>query len=142
MDRRLTLAPNQDVLKRLRVQVRGLAARLGADPRACDRLALVVDEMVNNAIEHGATYRRKGLHLSIELDKSNDRISIQFTDPEMPASWIRELARNLATSAGGMPTLDSERGRGLFLMSVYLEDVRAEEACGGGLLLSGMMPNN
>jgi anti-sigma regulatory factor (Ser/Thr protein kinase) len=140
MDRRLTFPPRSGVLKRLRAQVRGLAAYLGADRRACDTLALVVDELVNNAVEHGAAYRRRGLDLSIELNAADDGISIVFMDPEMPGSSVRDLARAIASTAEGMPTLDSERGRGLFLMTVYLDDVRAEEANTGGLRLLGTLP--
>ena len=50
---------------------------------------------------------------------------------------VSELAEALSETANGMPSLDSERGRGLFLLSVYLEDLRAEPAPQGGLRLSG-----
>jgi anti-sigma regulatory factor (Ser/Thr protein kinase) len=142
MHRKLIFPPRADVLKRLRAQIRGLAAFLGADRLACDRLALIVDELVNNAVEHGAAYRQRGLDLSIELGAEDDRITIEFTDPEMPGPSVRELARALASTAPGMPTLDSERGRGLFLMQVYLEGLRAEEAYTGGLRLVGMLPRS
>lgn len=138
-DRRLTFPPRSGVLRQLRVRVRDLAVQLGASRDVGDKLALVVDELVNNAVEHGAAYRRQGLDLALELRVVADRTEIEFFDREMPADFVRELARALAASAGGMPSLDSERGRGLFLMSVYLDEVRVEVAQGGGLRLIGSL---
>lgn len=137
MMRRLTFAPSPGVLKNLRAEVRRLAATFGADDRVGDNLALVVDELVNNAIEHGAEYRRRGVDLAVQIGDVGERICIEFFDPEMPSATVNEVARALAASANGMPSLDSERGRGLFLLTVYLEDIRAESAVSGGLRLVG-----
>jgi anti-sigma regulatory factor (Ser/Thr protein kinase) len=41
-----------------------------------------------------------------------------------------------------MPSLESERGRGLFLLSVYLEELRAAQAPDGGLCLSGRIQHS
>lgn len=139
MTGRLVFPPRQGVLKPLRAKVRAAAAHLGAKPEVCDSLALVVDELVNNALEHGSSYRRKYLDLAIELGEAGDHISIEFFDQEMPAANVEELARALAAASSGMPSLESERGRGLFLMSIYLEGLRAEVAQLGGLRLSGMV---
>ena len=137
MDRRLTFPPRASVLKQLRPRVRELAAQMGNSIDAGDKLALIVDELVNNAVEHGAEYRLLGLDLAIELHTVADRTVIEFFDREMPDIAVFELARALAASAGGMPSLESERGRGLFLMSIYLDDLRVEVAQAGGLRLIG-----
>ncbi len=139
MERRLSFPPNAGVVRQLRGQVRRLAAKLGASAGACDSIALVVDELVNNAVEHGSTYRRINLDLTIQIDIAPEGLSIEFFDPEMPAAIVQELARALAATAGGMPSLESERGRGLFLLSVYLQDLRAEVAPAGGLRLAGLV---
>jgi len=136
-DHRLTFPPRPSVLTQLRLRVRALAIQMGAPAEVGDKLALVVDELVNNAVEHGAAYRRRGLDLAIELHVVGDRTRIEFFDQEMPVEWVRELARALAASSTGMPSLDSERGRGLFLMSVYLDDLCVEVAATGGLRLVG-----
>lgn len=139
MDGRVTFPPRQGVLKQLRARVRAIAAHLGAPLAVCDTLALVVDELVNNAIEHGSGYRRHNLDLAIEIARVGDRITIEFFDQEMPVANVRELARALAAAAEGTPSLESERGRGLFLMSIYLESLRAEVAQMGGLRLVGLV---
>ena len=69
------------VLRKVRAKVRDLAGRLGAEPNICDNLALVVDELVNNAIEHGASYRQNVRELAVRLAVDGDRFVIEFFDP-------------------------------------------------------------
>lgn len=135
--RRLSFSPSAGVLRQLRADVRQLAVGLGADARIGDQLALVVDELVNNAIEHGSDYRLRGLDLAVQIEPAGDRLKVEFFDQEMPLDAVDELSVALAAAANGMPSLESERGRGLFLLSVYLQDVRAVAAPSGGLCLIG-----
>ena len=136
---RFAFSPTQGALRQLRADVRTAAAKLGAPAQVCDRVALVVDELVNNAIEHGAVYRQRGLDLAVCIGTDGDRLSLEFFDPEMPEATVRELARALADASNGMPSLENERGRGLFLLSVYLDNLRAEVGVGGGMLLHGLL---
>lgn len=137
MGKRLTFAPRSSVLRQLRAEVRRLAVDFGAENRVADNLALVVDELVNNAIEHGAEYRRHGTNLAVQIEATGEQLRIEFFDPEMPAETVSELAQMLTAVTNGMPSLESERGRGLFLLSVYLQGLRAEPAAPGGLRLVG-----
>jgi anti-sigma regulatory factor (Ser/Thr protein kinase) len=98
-----------------------------------------VDELVNNAIEHGATYRRHGSDLSLDVGIDGGRVTIDFVDPEMPEDLVRDLATALRDAAGGMPSLDSERGRGLFLVAIHMDELRVDVASGGGLHLFGRL---
>lgn len=141
-DGQLSFPPDGAVLREVRRKVRELAAGLGAQPAVCDNLALVVDELVNNAIEHGESYRRGSAELRVSIRGRGDALTIDFFDPEMPADQVVELAAVLAETAGGMPSLESERGRGLFLLSVYLEELQAAQAPGGGLCLSGRIQHS
>jgi anti-sigma regulatory factor (Ser/Thr protein kinase) len=133
----LSFPPDGSLLAKIRAKVRDLAGQHGAEPTVCDNLALVVDELVNNAIEHGASYRKHGQDLGVRIGPNGERLMIEFFDPEMPRDQVEDLAAALADTANGMPSLDSERGRGLFLLSVYLEDLLAEVATQGGLRLVG-----
>lgn len=139
MKGRLTFAPSPSVLRQLRADVRDAVAGLGAPSPVGDTVALVVDELVNNAIEHGAVYRRRGLDLAVQITLAGGRISVEFFDQEMPNTIVRELATALTEAANGMPSLENERGRGLFLLSVYLDDLRAEVDASGGLRLAGLV---
>ncbi len=125
------------VLPKVRAKVRDLAGRVGADPTVCDNLALVVDELVNNAIEHGAVYRKTSQDLTVRIALDGEDLLIEFFDPDMPVELIEELSEVLTATANGMPALESERGRGLFLLTVYLGELKAETASQGGLRLVG-----
>ena len=138
-EQRLSFPPEGAALREVRAKVREMAAALGAAPEIQDRVALVVDELVNNAIEHGASYREAGTDLSVSIRVEGEHLAIDFFDLEMPTAEVAELAEGLRASAAGMPALESERGRGLFLLSVYLEDLAAGPAEQGGLRLSGRL---
>ena len=69
----------------------------------------------------------------------HQRIVLEFIDPEMPDNQVLDLAHALRDVADGMPALDSERGRGLFLISIYMDELRVAIAQGGGLHLKGRM---
>lgn len=137
--RLLRFPPDPAQLAQVRSDARTRAAELGAAPGVCDTVSLVIDELVNNAIEHGAVYRRHGAELSVELRGSGDRLTVDFVDPEMPDDQVRELARALRAASSGTPSLDSERGRGLFLIAGYMEELRVDIAAGGGLHLHGRL---
>lgn len=136
-ERQLSFPPEGAALRQVRADVRELAGQLGAEPSVCDNIALVVDELVNNAIEHGVAYRTSQENLAVRIQPAGERLAIEFFDPEMPVDQIEGLSSALAETSNGMPSLDSERGRGLFLLSVYLQDLTAETATVGGLRLVG-----
>lgn len=138
MTTELRFQPDQSSLRRVRGEVREAAARLGAAERVCDTAALVVDELGNNAIEHGVSYRASGHQLVIGLRAVATGFEIEFRDPEMPADVVQELASALG-AATVTPALDSERGRGLFLLSIYLGELRIELHKLGGLRLRGVI---
>jgi anti-sigma regulatory factor (Ser/Thr protein kinase) len=135
----LRFPPDPARLREVRRGARARAMRLGATPAVCDAVSLVIDELVNNAIEHGAAYRRRGVELSVQVGAVQGRLTVDFVDPEMPEDQVRDLARALHDAARGMPTLDSERGRGLFLIAIYMEELRVDVAPGGGLHLHGRL---
>lgn len=137
--KRLQFAASPGVVGKVRDAVRRLAADLGAAESVGDQLALVADELINNAIEHGAVYRRGGESLALEVAvAAAGRLRVEFVDPEMPGELVARLAAHVAEATGGLPALDSERGRGLFLLTVFLQDLRVEAAgAAGGLRIVG-----
>lgn len=139
MSETVSFPPRGDALRKVRADMRAAAVRLGGDAALGEVVALVADELVNNAIEHGVGYRSDHRDLQLTLEVVDGRWRVVFHDPEMPAPQIAELAAALADVARGMPSLESERGRGLFLLSVYLEDISAMPHPTGGLVLSGLV---
>ena len=136
MTHELLFQPDPGELRRIRGEVREFAARLGATERVCDTAALVVDELVNNAIEHGVAYRQHGHELAVRITTAKKGVEVEFLDPEMPDDEVTDLGKALA-NATDTPSLENERGRGLFLLSIYLDDLRVELASKGGLSLRG-----
>jgi anti-sigma regulatory factor (Ser/Thr protein kinase) len=139
MGKRLRFPPSPAIVRKLRAEVRSLAADLGATEDVGDQLALVADEIVNNAIEHGSGYRSRGELLALQVAVDGARLRVEFFDPEMPLDLVGQLADALAAAGRDLPALDSERGRGLFLLTVYLQDLRAEHEPTGGLRLIGYL---
>lgn len=135
--RQVRFVPDLARMAEVRRQVRKAADEIGVDASARDTLALIVDELVSNAIEHGSDYRKGGHELSLEIRVGEGSLLLDFFDPEMPDAEVRVLARALSEAACGVPELNSERGRGLFLLSVYTEELRVAVAEGGGLHLYG-----
>lgn len=137
--RHLHFAANMRESRRIRADVRAAAAALGAAEDVCDVLALVVDELVNNAIEHGASYRQAGQDLRLSIGLVDQQLALDFFDPEMPDDQVVELGRAMRAAAEGLPSLESERGRGLFLISIYMAELRVDVAAQGGLHLHGRL---
>ncbi|GAB4138281.1 MAG: hypothetical protein Fur0037_03870 [Planctomycetota bacterium] len=138
-ERVLRFLPERGVSRRVRADARSAAAALGAVPERCDVLALIVDELTSNAIEHGASYRVRGEELVIRIGAAASKLVLDFLDPEMPDERVEQLRGAIRVASEGRPSLESERGRGLFLLSVFLHDLRVEVAEGGGLHLSGTL---
>ena len=110
MGKRLRFAPSPGIVRKLRAEMRRLATELGASEATGDHLALVADEIVNNAIEHGAGYRQRGELLALQVAVDGPRLRVEFSDPEMPVEvdWTRPrggffvwltLPRGIDTSA-------------------------------------------
>lgn len=137
--KRLQFAASPGVVGKVRDAVRRLAADLGAAESVGEQLALVADELINNAIEHGSVYRRRGEALALEVAAAAaGRLRVEFVDPEMPGELVARLAAHVAEANGGLPALESERGRGLFLLTVFLQDLRVEAlGVAGGLRIVG-----
>lgn len=135
--KRLQFAASPSIVAKVRDAVRRTAAGLGAAEEVGDQLALIADELLNNAIEHGAVYRRRGDSLALEIAVAGERLRVEFYDPEMPGELVAKLAAQVAAAGNGLPDVESERGRGLFLLTVFLQDVRIESAPKGGLRITG-----
>ncbi len=133
---RFAAAPEalRDLRKRVRAEVKG--ARL---PRSSvDTLLLVLDELISNAIEHGAAYRRSAEPLRAELSLDGRDLVLVFDDDDMPSPQV-ELLRSAVGNDVELPDLEDERGRGLFLITTSLQGLTVEDrtAVGAGVRLTG-----
>jgi len=126
-------------LRMFRNMLRDGLVEMGVLEDATERVLLVMDEIVSNAIEHGADYRRgeKPLRVRVQL-VGGRRLFLQFHDEDMPTEILAELSREIVNGSH-MPVAELERGRGLFLIREFLSDLQVLELTGGGMLLEGFL---
>ena len=115
----------------LRGDVREALEPLGIDDRQIGAVVLVLDELVNNSIEHGLAYRGAEDSFDVVVVVTDDRIEVEFHDPAVPPDVLSEILSMFASVSEGAPPPDFERGRGLFLISDGLEELRVESASEG-----------
>jgi len=131
--------PEPDQLRSLRERVRGVLEELAADEQSVNKVVLVIDEMVANAIEHADPYRGSS-ELLLRLTQRGQDVALDFEDPDVPADVIAELGAMLATGSERRPPVESERGRGLFLMATGIDQLEVSGRTGGGMRLTGCFP--
>lgn len=134
----LEVLPHVGQVRFLRADLREHLEAVGVAEIDVDRLVLVVDELVNNAIEHGASHRQVSDVLSLHVVVEEAELRLEFVDPSAPPGLVDQIDAMLRACAHGRPPLDSERGRGLFLIADGLDELRVVAGEGGsGLRLIG-----
>ena len=134
------LPPEPEHLRALRRWMRHKLARVGVDADQVDSAILVVDEMISNAIEHGAVYRRLFEPLVVRMELAGADLLIEFDDPEVPPEVAAQIRRTLSGAKLERPPIDSERGRGMFLVADALRDIQVDGLADGGLRIRGRLP--
>ncbi len=127
----------------LRRQVRQRLEPIGLRGADLDRLVLVLDELVGNAVEHGSVYRSQGDVLSVRvLVARSGGVDVEFHDPAAPEDVTDDIRRQIAHHDNGkkQPPVHNERGRGLFLIADAFDSVEVQRGPDGhGLLLRGKL---
>ena len=104
-----------------------------------ERLVLVVDEVVSNSIEHGTDYRQTTEPIRVRVDRSEEGLILLVDDVDVPRSVVESLASEFSEQEGVAPSVLLERGRGMFLIGTYLEDLQVTDADGCGMRLQGRL---
>ena len=113
--------------------VRQLASRVARQKnygsRDSFRIETIVDEVCNNAVEHGRSGRGKDVALNLTLDR--EKIELQVvneTDPDKVAV-LKELSTSILKAPekpGSAVGTDRKRGRGLALIKMLSNDLRID----------------
>ena len=122
----------------LRSDLRDGLGQAGVPDAMLERLILVVDEVVSNSIEHGAEYRRSDLPIRVMVRKEEAGLQLVIDDIDVPRATMASLLAGYESS-DTPPGLLLERGRGLFLINTFLEDLKILRVEGGGMRLQGML---
>ena len=132
--------PRPEHLRILRSTLRRDWESRGVAIEVAQSALLVLDELISNAIEHSGAYRGASSELSVRVRAEPQVVEFEFFDPEVPSSVAESLAQSLGDQKNGTaapPPLDSERGRGLYLVAMGVDQLRVEAGDDGGLRLSG-----
>ena len=124
-----------DLRRVLRAHLEGV----GVDGAQVERMILVVDEVVSNSIEHGSEYRRSPDPIRVYVERVECDLLLQVDDADVPSDLVANLARVFDDQLGSAPSAVVERGRGMYLITMFLEDLEIVSAEGGGMRLQGRL---
>lgn len=123
----------------IRAALRARLAASGVAEIHLERLVLVVDEVVSNAIEHGGTYRGSPEPIRVQVWLDGAVLHLAVDDLDTPGDVRDALERDLGGAIPGQPDVTSERGRGLFLIHTFLADLEVSAVDGRGMRLTGRL---
>jgi anti-sigma regulatory factor (Ser/Thr protein kinase) len=120
--------PNRlEAVKSLRALLASTCEQHGVDEEATQELLLTVSEIVNNSIEHVAGRGPGGYH---EVD-----VRFGIAGGRAVGVILDEGEGGVGQSdfdGAAVPGIDDGRGRGLFLIRVYVDDIRVARIPGVG----------
>jgi len=120
----ITIPPSLTLVPPVRQLASRLAKQKGYSRRDAFRIETIVDEVCNNAVEHGLKSQGCDVTIAITIDK--DKIDINVSnqsDPEKVA-MLRELLK--PTEASTHVGSDLKRGRGLALIRMLSTDMKVD----------------
>lgn len=103
--------------------------------RPADEILLALSELVQNAVEHGAQGRADAT-IRVRMAFTAGNIVFEVEDSFTSEAIAQDLARRLA-EAGLPDDLESERGRGLFLVQAMMDRVEVLPLAQGGIVVRG-----
>jgi anti-anti-sigma factor len=110
--------------------VRQFASRLakqnGYSAKDAFRIETIVDEVCNNAVEHGRSAQGSEIEVRMAIDKEKVELNVSNqSDPDKVAA-LRELIGPAAQAAPTHVGNDDKRGRGLALIKMLSNDMNVE----------------
>ncbi len=126
-------------MSELRATLREALELRGVSEDSLERLILVVDEVVANSIEHGEAYRRSSDPIRVEVRQDEQGLEVEVEDNDVPQDLATTLSREFGAQSGILPSVDHERGRGMFLVTLFLKGLRVTPVEGGGMRLQGRL---
>lgn len=114
----VSFSANLRYVRPVRHFISALCALAEYDEDETESIALVATELLNNAIEHGAHGPEEEIELTMRV--TSERFSFVVLDPGRGGE---NFARTAIAKASQMPDLDEPRGRGLFLIKNYMDEL-------------------
>ena len=114
----LSFAANLRYVRPIRHFVSALCALAKYPEDETESIALVTTEILNNSIEHGAKSQDDEIDMTMTVTSQLFRCEV--VDPGKGGD---AFARAAVVRAGKMPDLEEPRGRGLFLIKSYMDEM-------------------
>jgi anti-sigma regulatory factor (Ser/Thr protein kinase) len=114
----LSFAANLRYVRPIRHFVSALCALAKYPEDETESIALVTTEILNNSIEHGA--RGPDDEIGMTMTVTSERFRCEVTDPGKGGDAFAKAA---LARAHRMPDLEEPRGRGLFLIKSYMDEM-------------------
>ena len=125
---RLRFRNRIEAVPELRRRVKEYLAERGCAEKAADEFVLAIDELANNAIQHGPAGNAP-LRLDVRVESGRRETYCCLTAPsDMSDEEMREI-----TEGASLPDFESERGRGLFLIRMMVDEFHVQSK-GDGLI--------
>ena len=98
-----------------------IARQKGYGQRDSFRIETIVDEVCNNAVEHGPSKAKKNVDLNIKIDRDKIEIEvINVSDPDKLEN-LKAISKSVAKAPD--PKMGQKRGRGLTLIKMLANDL-------------------
>ena len=105
----------------VRQMVSRIARQKGYTPRDSFRIETIVDEVCNNAVEHGSLKEKKNIDITVTIDQKKIELEVvNASDPEKMAH-LKELSKSVSKAPNAH--LGERRGRGLALIQMLSNDL-------------------
>ncbi|MBD3421103.1 MAG: STAS domain-containing protein [Chitinivibrionales bacterium] len=108
----------------VRQLVSRIAKQKGYSNRDSFRIETIVDEVCNNAVEHGVQGSEHEIQLYVKIDRSKIELKVvNSSDPEKVAE-LEKLSKSILKAP--VPNLEQKRGRGLALIKMLSNDLKID----------------
>jgi anti-sigma regulatory factor (Ser/Thr protein kinase)/anti-anti-sigma regulatory factor len=112
----LSFPPELQFVPPVRQMVSRISRQKGYTPRDSFRIETIVDEVCNNAVEHGSLTLKKNIDITIIIDREKIELEVvNASDPDK-MEHLKELSKSVSKTPD--PKAGEKRGRGLALIKM------------------------
>jgi anti-sigma regulatory factor (Ser/Thr protein kinase)/anti-anti-sigma regulatory factor len=115
---RVEMPPTLSAVPAVRRFASGIARQKGYSSRDAFRIETIVDEIANNAIEHGEA-GQGGIVIQFKIDRHRIELEVQNKTRLDKAEHLRKLLNEAAEEKGGF----GQRGRGIALVKLISQSI-------------------
>lgn len=112
----------------VRQMVRRLARQKGYNNKDAFRIETIVDEICNNAVEHGDHSEKREIKVTVLINKKKIELKITNVSDPQKIDSLRKFSEYLSQPE---PSFDNMRGRGLVLVKMLSNDFQIDNSSNG-----------